>query len=501
MFQSLRNRSTNSSNNSQNTGATEEDSFVQVDSVDDEPSLRLNVASRHDTICICNEKNSTQFCATVTAKELHDESARAPVDIVVALDVSGSMDGKKLDLCKTTLTLLLRELSPNDRFGLVTFGSHVNLQIPSRKMTKLNREQAVTKIQSLRTSGCTNMSGGIGMAAKEIKTIESPHKVQTIFLLTDGHANEGVSDKEGIVKLVKGCLGDSKTEKINIPIHCFGYGDDHDQDMLGAIAGATEGGTYYYVDSDTNVSSAFGDALGGVLSVVAQNTMLSIKVPQASSEIGVSILNVYHDKVVRNPDGSHTVTLDDFYAEESRDIVFEVALSKECSLTPVVHVSCTISYLDTINSKLVQSDLVEGIIARPDGNEISVDNQHVAIQWSRVKATELMKESEKLAEMGNLDAARNSIIRFSDEFKQETKDLKSPLINQMLSELDTIAGGLSTPIHYNSHGAKYLQTRVSAHTKQRCAEASEESVNMYRSKKKFAIAKKMKDAMSKSTSK
>lgn len=54
----------------------------------------------------------SQICATVKASELPagDEFARASVDIVVALDVSGSMRVEKLDLCKMTLNLLLREL-------------------------------------------------------------------------------------------------------------------------------------------------------------------------------------------------------------------------------------------------------------------------------------------------------------------------------------------------------------------------------------------------------
>jgi hypothetical protein len=51
---------------------------------------------------------------------------------------------------------------------------------------------------------------------------------------------------------------------------CFGYGSDHNAAILRDIASATETGSYYYVKDDRDVGSAFGDAMGGILSVVAQ---------------------------------------------------------------------------------------------------------------------------------------------------------------------------------------------------------------------------------------
>lgn len=473
-----------------------DDSFVHVSDTD-QPSLSLKVIPRHESIGIDATVNSTEFCATVTAKEIpeDDDSMRAPVDIMVALDVSGSMNGSKLDLCKTTLALLLRELRASDRFGLISFGSDVKLEIPLRKLTQANKDHALAKIKSLKTRGCTNMSGGIGMAAQEIKSIESPHEVRTIFLLTDGLPNEGVSDREGIVNLTKGCLGSNGGQN-PIPIHCFGYGSDHDSEMLRDISAATEGGTYYYVGSDSDVSSAFGDALGGVLSVVAQNTIVSLKVPQESANSGISILNVKHDNAKKNPDGSYSISLNDFYAEESRDIIFEVSLTSESSSAPVVHVSSSMSYLDTINSKLVQSDSVEGSLSRPIGNEISQSNHHVSLQCIRIKTTEVIAEAEKLADSGQYDRAKKIISSYINELQKEAVALgeSNPSIVQMLNELNSIMTGLSSRTTYESYGGAYMKSRVQTHKWQRCSEASEMSPSVYKSKAKKSRAYGMKNA-------
>ena len=330
------------------------------------------------------------------------------------------MRGKKLELCKETLSLLLRELSSRDRFGLVIFGHEATLECSTMEMTKENKESALTKIKGLRTSGSTNMSGGIGLAANELQNVKSPHDVRSIFLLTDGHANRGISDKKGIVELTKGCLGGVEGQK-QIAIHCFGYGSDHNQDMLNDISQSTEGGTYYFVEQDCDVASAFGDALGGVLSVVAQNVSINIKVPDEGKEAGVSILNVKHDKAIKQGDGSYRVDIGDFYAEESRDVIVETSLSSKSDEVEIPHLTVCISYLDTIKKKLVQDEPVAKSITRSDGMEVSPNNVHVALQLLRIQTTEVISETEKLAEANQLDVARDKISEYTKNLQHEAE--------------------------------------------------------------------------------
>lgn len=483
---------------------TSDCSFIHVDH-SDKPSLSLKVTPRHASIGVDSDQKSTQFCATVTARDLPDdhESSRAPVDIVIALDVSTSMSGSKLKLCKTTLGLLLRELRSSDRFGLVTFGSGVKLEIPTRELTKLNKENALKKIEKLTTQGMTNMSGGISKAAEEINSIESPNKVQTIFLLTDGQANVGITKKEDVVKLTKGCLSPN-ADQSTIPIHCFGYGSDHDREMLRDISLATEGGTYYFVDDDSDVTSAFGDALGGVLSVVAQITTVSLKIPEPSRALGVSITNVYHDNATKKSDGSYSVSLNDFYAEESRDILFEVTLSSESSAAPVDHVEASMSYSDTINSKLVQGDSSKGSIARPLGNELSPVNDHVVLQCIRIKTTEVISEAEELAKKGELTNAKAVISSHISYIQKESESLASKsnlLVTQLFTELNTILEGLTSQNSYEQKGSYYMQERCMNHKAQRAAESSDITFSTYRSSAKRAYAKKMKKTFLQSTKK
>jgi Mg-chelatase subunit ChlD len=478
--------------------------FVQVMEIDgvEEKALTAKITAKNDQIGLGNFQKSTEFCVTTEARTLpeDDESIRAPVDIVVALDVSGSMFGKKLELCKETLSFLLRELSSRDRFGLVTFGDESKLEFPTLEMTKKNKEKALSKIKGLCTNGCTNMSGGIGLAANELQSVASPHDVRSIFLLTDGHANRGISDKNGIVELTKGCLGGGEGQK-QIAIHCFGYGSDHNQEMLNDISQATEGGTYYFVEQDCDVASAFGDALGGILSVVAQNVSVNIKVPDIGGALGVSILNVKHDKAVKQEDGSFRVDIGDFYAEESRDIIVETSLSSkagEGNEVGVPHLEVCVSYLDTIKKKLIKDKPITKSIKRSDGDEISASNAHVALQILRVQTTLVISEAEKLAEANQLEVARKRISEFTKNLEHETNLLGESnhrLVVQFKTELNAIMASLASRNEYRMVGSKLMMTTKSAYAKQRCSKAwrpTEESDcdDFYRSKKKQALAMK-----------
>ena len=94
MFRSFRQNSVDSSNS---TFAATDDStvedFVHVMQIDgvEEKSLAVKITAKNEKIGLGASQNSTEFCVTADARTLpeDDESLRAAVDIVVALDVSG----------------------------------------------------------------------------------------------------------------------------------------------------------------------------------------------------------------------------------------------------------------------------------------------------------------------------------------------------------------------------------------------------------------------------
>ena len=470
---------------------------------------------------------ATQICCvSMKARDLPDsEAKRAPVDIIVALDASGSMEGQKLHLCKRTLEMFLRVLLPHDRFGLISYGSDARVEIPAQLMTAKNKEDALKKITSLKTRGCTNISAAVGLATQEMHTIETPNDVRSIFLLTDGLTNEGISDTAGLVELTKNCLDcnddwivdfdeplglddgwsyycnadqdmsatrtEGKGSPAPISFYTFGYGLDHDATLLQEMASSTTG-SYYFVEDDMNIGSAFGDAIGGILSVVAQNAVVTIKVPPAALALGVGITEIFHNQVVKRENGSYTVNVGDFYAEEERDVLFEVKLATPTSPTnkkhPIPHATISLAYTDILEKRLVRSDNIACTIIRPMGTEISEENTHIVAQWWRVHAAHQMAQAEKLASQKRFGEAKASLQQFTDECSRQSAQVQAfpatATLSRVLASIREVENSLNDEDNYERKGSKLMSSMIRSHVMQRSTSSLLDHNIVYKNKRK-----------------
>merc|ERR1712096_183815 len=131
-------------------------------------------------------------------------------------------------------------------------------------------------------------------------------------------------------------------EKINanLALHCFGFGADHNTDMLNDLALQCGGGDYLYIENVDSIATAFAQALGGLLSVVAQN-------------ISVIMESKY---VVKYPDfkrNGNKLELGDLYAEEHRDLLFSFKLEPEISDMGSVR----LNYFNLVNNTWVDKEV------------------------------------------------------------------------------------------------------------------------------------------------
>lgn len=493
-------------------------------------ALSLTAIPKHATIGLGSSLTTTHVCVNIKGKEIQvdDDNARAPVDIVVALDVSGSMTyDSKLDLCKQTLEQLLSLLLPTDRFGLVSYETNARVEIPLQKMTSIHKDTALRKIRSLHPHGCTNISAAIGLATQEMNNADidgHPNPVRSIFLLTDGHANQGVSDKAGLVELTKNCVSSLsnmdttmttpeaavtmeeeegkgtgtglswfglKSNNNNnitstaiptvvlsspppITMNCFGYGADHCADLLSELSAAASG-SYYFVENDTGVATAFGDALGGIFSVVAQNVVLNL----TPCPGGAEIVDVMHSNTVKRENGTFSVSVGDFFAEETRDVVFKVKLSTvgggsdAIASSPVPHVTVSMAYTDTILKCPARFGPILVSIARPNGTVVSEANAHVAAQAIRVFAAKQIEIARSQASRYDLASSRETIVNIREMIAKEDLTVQSnEWIKMILNDLDEVEKGLQSERSYASFGQYHMETRQQAFTTQRCAEAT-----------------------------
>mmetsp|Transcript_15076 Transcript_15076/g.12795 ORF Transcript_15076/g.12795 Transcript_15076/m.12795 type:complete len:89 (+) Transcript_15076:660-926(+) len=80
--------------------------------------------------------------------------------------------------------------------------------------------------------------------------------------------------------------------KGNYSINTFGYGSDHDPELMTKIADL-KSGSFYFVEELGVVDECFVDCLGGLMSQIAKNMELKIK---PVNEFGkVELIKAYGD--------------------------------------------------------------------------------------------------------------------------------------------------------------------------------------------------------------
>jgi hypothetical protein len=125
-----------------------------------------------------------------------------PVDVMLVMDVSGSMGEDyntthtKLDMAKAAAESFIGQLNMSrDRVGLASFSTGATIDC------LLTNETAVinSEIDGLNSNGYTNIGGGISKANEEFVNDGRPEAVWVMILLSDGVANYYYDEEGGLV--------------------------------------------------------------------------------------------------------------------------------------------------------------------------------------------------------------------------------------------------------------------------------------------------------------
>jgi Mg-chelatase subunit ChlD len=325
------------------------------------PSIQLSSSGQFQSVAHKVALDRMLTCATLKACSLSEKEERKPIDLTVVLDRSGSMGGEKLDLCLATIEFLTEQLGAKDRLGLVTFDTNVRTDWSLIKMDKPGKAYVNDAVKNIRAGSTTNLSGGLMAGVEELKkgAPGDSNEVKSLMLLTDGLANHGITDSAAIVKMLQSALDSPGMEQASV--FTFGYGADHNQDMLRAISDAGRG-VYYFVDEIDDVPTAFADCLGGLLSVVGQNIKLRIGVPAPaanSAEAQPTITKIHTKRPVTEvvKGQLYEVSVGDMFAEEERDVLVEMSLP---SLETPIPAGSTAEVVLQCNARYV--DVIEGVM-------------------------------------------------------------------------------------------------------------------------------------------
>lgn len=197
----------------------------------------------------------------IKAREVADLE-RQPAALTFVIDTSGSMDlENRLGLVKRSLDLLVGQLRPSDMVAIVEYGTDAHVVLNPTPATDAATIRAA--IDRLRPSGTTNAAAGLHLGYDLARHAYREDGINRVILASDGVANVGVTDADGILKLI----GSATTDHIQLVTIGFGMGNFNDA-LMEQLADRGDG-FYAYVDDDAEARRLFLEDLTGTLQAVA----------------------------------------------------------------------------------------------------------------------------------------------------------------------------------------------------------------------------------------
>ena len=206
---------------------------------------------------------------------------RRPYHLVLLIDASGSMDGERITAVKRTLHLLVDAMMDDDRLSLIKYESIATTPVSAVSITAETRPTLHAAVDTLYASGGTNMEAAI----QQLHSLPSP-AADAVFLLTDGHVNQGIASSTGLLRLLAAAV------PAGTPVNTLGFGAEHNSRMLRDMSVRSRG-SYTYADAAELLPAIIGDIMGGLSSEFGRNAALSIPAGWECMEYGAEAAASY----------------------------------------------------------------------------------------------------------------------------------------------------------------------------------------------------------------
>lgn len=177
---------------------------------------------------VCGDGNTAWAQLTLVPPTPETRPAPVPRDLILLLDISGSMGGRPLDQLKAFCRALVKGLGPADRLEMIAFASHQQAWASSpTAMSASARASALAWLEALQAGGGTWMHEAILAALKPLRA----EAQRQVVLITDGL----IGFEDQIVGTIRTALPASSR------VHTIGVGSSVNRSLTAPSARAGAG--------------------------------------------------------------------------------------------------------------------------------------------------------------------------------------------------------------------------------------------------------------------
>jgi Ca-activated chloride channel family protein len=386
-----------------------------------------------------------------------DDARRSPMNLSVVLDRSGSMEGAKLEKARQAAAMAVDKLNDDDIFSLVTYDDQTDLLIPPERVGgRDHREELKARIHRIQAGGSTALHAGVTLGAKQVRRFFEKERVNRVILLSDGIANVGPSSTSDLSRLGRELRGDG------ISVSTVGLGDDYNEDLMTALAEASNA-NYYYVKDAEKLPGIFAEELGAARALCARSVTIHIEAPD-----GVRLKEIVGRPDIECHDRTAEIKMPEMFGSEKRRFLVRCVAEKPADTIEPATVE--LNYATVAGVQAPAQRLAPKVVFTEDQKKADSSVRMEVVQEQSVVENRVAKEQAvKLADEGKAKDAAD-LLR-----KQAAKNAAAPQqaqvpgvaeenrkLEEAAREMDTsgqIAKARRKAMQFENYADKYQKTR------------------------------------------
>lgn len=306
------------------------------------------------------------------------------LNLAIVIDRSGSMSGHPLEEAKACAIMMIEQMHPSDRVAVVTYDNEAELVVPSTLCAR--KEEIISRIRRVSSGGMTALHAGWLLGAEEVAKNKTENSLNRVLLLSDGGANEGITDTNQI-KSQCAQLADA-----GITTSTYGLGHHFNETLMIQMASSGLGQGYYGETAD-DLADTFKEEFALLLNTVATNLQLQAETPGL---VNLRLMNNFR----RSGDGW---AMPDIAAGGEGWALFKLVIKRnDIGEHPLEVLRCVLSYKDKEGNHLT-TDPVKLILEplSPNAFAAVLEDEKVKTRISEILVATYQQEAREAAQRGD----------------------------------------------------------------------------------------------------
>ncbi|HEX8832945.1 MAG TPA: VWA domain-containing protein [Abditibacteriaceae bacterium] len=258
-----------------------------------------------------------------------------PLNLGILLDVSGSMEGPKLENAKQACNLLLQQLTPQDRATVCVFSSGARTVVPSSYFDDGVKQRAVHAVSQLQIEGATELLAGLNQVYAEVAPHRAPDVTTFVILLSDGEPTDAQGYRvKALDQFLQRTDSEFKTNGVSLSTIGLGSAADYDATFLRDLAdrGASK---FLMAQNPNELADAFQDEFGRIQSTVISD--IAIEVSRLNGTVR-RFWRVVPDKKIFDPpkvtDGGFRVSIGSLQNDQPQSYLIDIVSGSPADNSP-----------------------------------------------------------------------------------------------------------------------------------------------------------------------